>query len=53
MLFRSPAPIGDTRDLGWMLHDLDFSDPADPQPVFFRAQMNAGVIEVDTQGAVR
>ena len=48
-----PAPISDTRDLGWMLHDLDFSDPADPQPVFFRAQMNAGVIKVDTQGAAR
>ena len=50
---REPAPISDTRDLGWMLHDLDFTDPADPQPVFFRAQMNAGVIEVDTQGAAR
>ena len=48
-----PAPISDTRDLGWMLYDLDFSDPADPQPVFFRAQMSAGVIEVDTQGAAR
>ena len=48
-----PAPISDTRDFGWMLHDLDFSDPADPQPVFFRAQMNAGVIEVGTQGAAR
>ena len=48
-----PAPIADTRDLGWMLHDLDFTDPADPQPVFFRAQMNAGVIEVSTQGAAR
>ena len=40
-------PIADTRDLGWMLHDLDFSPPRDPQPVFFRAQMTAGVIEVD------
>ena len=48
-----PAPIADTRDLGWMLHDLDFTDPVDPQPVFFRAQMNAGVIEVSTQGAAR
>ncbi len=48
-----PAPISDTRDLGWMLHDLDFTNPADPQPVFFRAQMNAGVIEVGTQGAAR
>ncbi|MEO8057960.1 MAG: type I-C CRISPR-associated protein Cas5c [Burkholderiales bacterium] len=47
------APIDDTRDLGWMLHDLDFENPADPQPVFFRAQMNAGAIEVGTQGAAR
>lgn len=45
-----PPPIADTRDLGWMLHDLDFSHPSDPQPMFFRAQMTAGVIEVDTAG---
>jgi CRISPR-associated protein Cas5d len=50
---KEAAPIGDTRDLGWMLHDLDFERPADPQPVFFRAQMTAGVIEVSTQGAAR
>ncbi|MCW7540489.1 type I-C CRISPR-associated protein Cas5c [Aquabacterium sp. A7-Y] len=41
-----PAPIRETRDLGWMLHDLDFGNPADPQPHFFRAQMTDGVIEV-------
>lgn len=41
-----PPPIDETRDLGWMLHDLDFADPASPQPRFFRAQMNAGVIDV-------
>lgn len=41
-----PAPIDETRDLGWMLHDLDFTNPADPQPRFFRAQMTQGVIEV-------
>ena len=40
------APIGDTRELGWMLHDLDFTYPADPQPRFFNAKMAAGVIEV-------
>ncbi len=40
------APIAETRDLGWMLHDLDFTNPADPQPRFFRAQMTQGVIEV-------
>ena len=50
---KEPAPIGDSRDLGWMLHDLDFENPADPQPVFFRAQMTAGAIEVRSQGAAR
>jgi CRISPR-associated protein Cas5d len=46
-------PIGDTRDLGWMLHDLDFTDLTDPQPVFFRAQMTAGTIEIGAQGIAR
>lgn len=41
-----PPPIDEIRDLGWMLHDLDFTDPTDPQPRFFRAQMTAGVIDV-------
>jgi len=38
--------IGDTRELGWMLHDLDFIHPSDPQPRFFNAKMVAGVVEV-------
>ena len=44
----SPAaiPISETRELGWMLHDLDFTQPSDPQPRFFNAKMVAGVIEV-------
>jgi CRISPR-associated protein Cas5d len=42
-----PAPIDETRDLGWMLHDLDFAaKPTDPQPIFFRAEMKAGVIDL-------
>ena len=41
-----PAPIAETRDLGWMLHDIDFASGANPQPMFFRAQMTHGVIEV-------
>lgn len=40
------APINDSRDLGYMLHDLDFSRPNHPQPRFFRAQLNQGVVEV-------
>jgi CRISPR-associated protein Cas5d len=38
--------IADSRELGWMLHDLDFTHPSDPQPRFFNAKMVAGVIEV-------
>lgn len=41
-----PPAIPESHDLGWMLHDLDFSNPADPQPRFFRAKMQAGVLAV-------
>lgn len=34
------------RDLGWMLYDLDFSDPASPMPMWFRPRMEKGVIAV-------
>ena len=50
---QEPPAIADSRDLGWMLHDLDFTNPTDPQPVFFRAQMRKGSIEVDSRGAAR
>ena len=40
------TPISETRELGWMLHDLDFAHPSDPQPRFFNAKMVAGVVEV-------
>lgn len=42
-----PPPIAETRDLGWMLHDLDFSNPAEPQPRFFKARILDGVVECD------
>lgn len=42
---QSPA-LAETRSLGWMLHDLDFRNPADPQPRFFNAQMVNGVVDV-------
>lgn len=41
-----PLAIAETRELGFMLHDLDFSNSTDPQPRFFRAQMSHGVVEV-------
>lgn len=37
-------PIEQTRDLGWMLYDLDYSNPEEIRPRFFHAQMNNGVI---------
>lgn len=41
-----PTAIPETRELGWMLYDLDYSDPKDIKPMFFKAQMNAGVVDV-------
>jgi len=40
------VPIPENRDLGWMLYDLDFSNRADPKPLFFRPKMENGVIKV-------
>ncbi|WP_024888941.1 type I-C CRISPR-associated protein Cas5c [Luteimonas huabeiensis] len=42
-----PAMAGE-RDLGWMLHDLDFANGAVPH--FFRARMVDGLIEVPPFG---
>lgn len=33
-------------DLGFMLYDLDFSNPKDIRPLFFRALMRDGIIDV-------
>lgn len=33
------------KDLGYMLYDLDFSDPGSPEPLFFRAVMRHGIID--------
>lgn len=43
---QATPPIDETRDLGFMLHDLDFGAAGGIAPRFFRAQMNHGVIEV-------
>jgi CRISPR-associated protein Cas5d len=39
-------PIAESRDLGWMLHDLDFSKASDPQPRFFNARMQSGIVAI-------
>jgi CRISPR-associated protein Cas5d len=43
------ASLAGSRDLGWMLHDIDFSDGATPR--FFRARMENGVIRVPPLGS--
>ncbi len=40
--------VNETRDLGYMLYDMDFEqDLNNPPPLFFRAQMEKGVINTD------
>ena len=41
-----PAPIDETRELGFILHDRDFTQTADPQPRFFRARLENGAVSV-------
>lgn len=40
------SPLSGKRDLGWMLYDLDFTDPQDIRPKFFKAVMQDGVIDL-------
>lgn len=40
-----PAAIQESRDLGWMLYDMDFTQQP-PTPRFFRASMVDGVVQV-------
>ena len=43
-----PCPDGlkGTRDLGWMLYDLDYTDPQNIRPRFFRGKLEDGVLQV-------
>lgn len=41
-----PEELHGTRDLGYMLWDLDYSDPKNICPLFFRAVLRDGVLEV-------
>jgi CRISPR-associated protein Cas5d len=45
-LTSEPSPIPESPDLGFMLYDLDYSNPSAPSPLFFRAQMENGIIRV-------
>ena len=34
------------KDLGYMLYDMDYSNPEDITPMFFRAVMRNGVVDL-------
>ncbi len=40
------TPIPENKDLGIMLYDMDFSDSKNIMPMFYRAEMKQGVINV-------
>lgn len=44
---------GETRDLGYMLYDFDYSDREEIQPMFFRAVLEDGVLDVRDCEVVR
>lgn len=39
-----PEELKGEKDLGWMLHDLDYSNPEEITPKFFRATIKDGVV---------
>lgn len=41
-----PEELRGTRELGWMLLDMDYSDPKNITPRFFRAKLEDGVLNV-------
>ena len=53
----SPCPeeLKGTRDLGWLLYDMDHTDPEEIHPLFFRGKLVDGVLEVPARdsGEVR
>lgn len=38
--------IDETRELGFMLYDMDFTDLEDPKPMFFKAKIENGVVKI-------
>lgn len=41
------SPIEKTEELGWMLYDMNFNDPLNPKPEFFRARIEGGIVNTD------
>lgn len=43
-----PEELKGEKDLGWMLYDLDYTDPENISPLFFRGILQDGVLEIPT-----
>lgn len=41
----NPVPISESKELGWMLYDLDYARPK-PEPMFFYARMKSGSVQI-------
>ena len=41
-----PDELKGTRELGWMLYDMDFTNPKDIKPLFYKPVMEDGIIKV-------
>ena len=50
---RTAYDVVEEKDLGFMLYDMDFSDPENIQPMFFRAVMRRGVVDLQNCEVVR
>lgn len=46
-----PEELKGVRDLGYMLWDLDYADPENITPLFFRAVLRDGVLDVPTRNS--
>jgi CRISPR-associated protein Cas5d len=51
--FVPPRELQGECDLGWVLYDMDFGAPPydDPKPLFFRAHLRDGAIDVPARGS--
>lgn len=52
---KCPHKLKGERDLGYMLYDMEYSDPENIHPLFFRAVMKDGMLEIPdrTSGEVK
>ena len=46
-----PEELMGEKDMGWMLLDMDYSDPENITPMFFRATLRDGVLEVPSRSS--